>query len=52
LNKSDLPDWEVDEKQIQKAQEMGIKMLYTSAKMGTAVREAFETLAREVLGES
>jgi small GTP-binding protein len=49
LNKSDLPNWEVDNKQVEKAVASGIKILRTSAKTGTAVNEAFETLARDML---
>jgi len=49
LNKNDLPDWEVDEARIEKARASGIKILYTSAKTGTAVNEAFGTLARDML---
>jgi len=49
LNKSDLPDWEVTDKHVEAARASGVKTLYTSAKMGTAVNEAFETIARDML---
>jgi small GTP-binding protein len=49
LNKSDLSDWEVDNERVEKARASGVKILYTSAKTGTAVNEAFETLARDML---
>jgi len=49
LNKSDLPDWEVDNERVEEARASGIKIMYTSAKMGKAVDEAFETLARDML---
>ncbi|MCL1926325.1 MAG: GTP-binding protein [Syntrophorhabdaceae bacterium] len=52
LNKSDLPDWEMDDEHVEKAQALGIKILRTSAKTGTAVQEAFETLARDMLGQN
>ena len=46
VNKSDLPDWEVGEKQIEQARAMGITVLHTSAKTGQTVQDAFETLAK------
>ena len=49
LNKSDLPDWEVENQHIEKAIASGIRVLRTSAKTGTAVNEAFETLARDMM---
>jgi len=49
LNKSDMPDWEVDNERVEEARASGIKILYTSAKTGTAVNEAFEFLARDML---
>jgi len=49
LNKSDLPDWEVTDKHVEAARASGIKTLHTSAKMGTAVNEAFEVMARDML---
>ena len=49
LNKSDLPGWEVDNDHVEKAQASGIKILRTSARMGIAINEAFETLARDML---
>jgi small GTP-binding protein len=49
LNKSDLPDWEVDNERVEQAKASGIKILRTSAKMGSAVDEAFETIARAML---
>jgi len=49
LNKSDLPDREVDDERQEEARASGIKILHTSAKIGTAVNEAFETLARDML---
>ena len=49
LNKSDLPDWEVGEKQIEQAQGMGISFLHTSAKTGHTVEEAFEALTKAML---
>ena len=52
LNKSDCPDWEVDDGRIKAAQDSGIKILRTSAKTGTAVNEAFETLARDMLANT
>jgi small GTP-binding protein len=52
LNKSDLPDWEVENKHVEKALASGIKILRTSAKMKTAVNEAFETLARDMLART
>jgi len=48
LNKSDLPDWEVDNKRVEEALASGIKILRTSAKMKIAVDEAFEALARDM----
>ena len=52
LNKSDLPGWEVDDERVKKARASGIKILYTSAKTGTSVNEAFETLARDMLARN
>jgi hypothetical protein len=52
LNKNDLPDWEVTDAHVGKALALGIKTLRTSAKMGTAVNEAFETLARDMLART
>jgi len=49
LNKSDLPNWEVGNEHVEEALASGIKILRTSAKTGTAVNEAFETLARDML---
>jgi len=49
LNKSDLPNWEVDNERVEEVRASGIKVLRTSAKTGTAVNEAFETLARDML---
>jgi len=49
LNKSDLSNWEVDNARVEEALASGIKILRTSAKTGTAVHEAFETLARNML---
>jgi len=49
LNKSDLPNWEIDNELVEKALASDIKILRTSAKTGTAVNEAFETLARSML---
>jgi small GTP-binding protein len=52
LNKSDLPDWEVDNARVDEALASGIKILRTSARTGTAVNEAFETLARDILAKA
>ena len=52
LNKSDLPNWEVGDEHLEKARALGIKVLHTSAKTGTAVNEAFETLTREILAKT
>jgi len=52
LNKSDLPNWGVDNEHVEKALTSGIKILRTSAKTGTAVNEAFETLARDMLART
>ena len=52
LNKSDLFNWEVGNEYVEKALALGIKVLRTSAKTGTAVTEAFETLARDMLGKA
>jgi len=52
LNKSDLPNWEMGNEHVEKALASGIKILRTSAKIGTAVNEAFETLARDLLGKT
>lgn len=52
LNKSDRPTWEVDDERIEAAQASGIKVLRTSARTGTAVNEAFETLAKEMLAKT
>jgi len=52
LNKSDLPDWEVNTEHVEEALASGIKILHTSAKTGTAVSEAFETLARDMLAKA
>ena len=52
LNKSDLDEWEVTDEHVEKASASGIKILRTSAKTGTAVKEAFEALAREMLAET
>jgi small GTP-binding protein len=54
LNKSDLPDsdWEVGNERVEEAKASGIKILYTSARMGTAVNEAFETLTRDMLAKA
>lgn len=52
LNKSDRPAWEVDDERIKVAQAAGIKVLRTSARTGTAVNEAFETLAKDMLAKT
>jgi len=52
LNKSDRPNWEVDNERVEKARASGIKILHVSAKTGTSVNEAFETLARDMLARS
>jgi len=52
LNKNDLPDWEVDDERVEEARASGIKVMYTSARMGTAVNEAFEMLARDMLART
>ena len=52
LNKSDLPDWEVDNERVEKARASGIRILRTSARTGTAVKEAFETLTRDILAKT
>ena len=52
LNKSDLSDWEVNNERMEEAQTSGIKILRTSAKMGTAVNDAFEALARDMLART
>jgi len=52
LNKSDLDEWEVTDEHVEKASASGVKILRTSAKTGTAVKEAFETLAREMRAET
>jgi small GTP-binding protein len=49
LNKSDLPNSEVDNDRVEKAISSGIKILRTSAKTRASVDEAFETLARNML---
>ena len=49
LNKSDLTDWEVDNERVEQAVASGIKIMRVSAKTGTAVDEAFDTLARNML---
>ena len=52
LNKCDLPNWEVDNDRVEEAEALGIKILRTSARIGTAVNEAFETLARDMLAKT
>ena len=52
LNKSDLPDWEIENERVEETRASGIKVLHTRAKMGTAVNEAFETLARDMLAKT
>jgi small GTP-binding protein len=52
LNKSDLPDWEVDNERVKEVQASGIKILRTSARTKMAVDEAFETLARDMLART
>ncbi|WAW10341.1 GTP-binding protein [Oxalobacter vibrioformis] len=52
LNKSDRPTWEVNDERIEAAQAAGIKVLRTSARTGTAVNEAFETLAKDMLAKT
>ena len=49
LNKSDLPDWEINDECVEEARASGIKILRTSAKMKIDVDEAFETLTRDML---
>ena len=51
LNKSDLPDWEVDEELVNEARACGMKIIRTSAKMKKSVNEAFEALARDMLAK-
>jgi len=52
LNKSDLPDWEVEDEHLEEARASGIKILRTSARTGTAVNEAFEILAKDMLANT
>lgn len=50
INKVDLKDqWEINENMIASAEDQGIPILYTSAKSGAGVEEAFQSLARSML---
>ena len=49
LNKSDLPDWEFSEQQIEALRASGVEIMLTSAKENIGVEEAFYTLAKQML---
>ena len=49
LNKSDLPDWEVSEEQIEALEVAGVEVMRTSAKENVGVEEAFHRLAQQML---
>jgi small GTP-binding protein len=51
LNKSDLTDeWEIEESMLDDARARGWVVMNTSAKTGSGVEEAFQVLARKILG--
>lgn len=50
LNKDDLvDDWEIDDEALAALEARGLTIVRTSAKTGTMVDEAFETLARQLV---
>lgn len=52
VNKSDLEDlWEIAPGLIEELKSQGIPVIRTSAKTGRSVRQAFETLTRNMLGK-
>lgn len=50
FNKSDLDDWEIDKKTIEKLSNDGFTIAMTSAKTGQGVEDIFLTLANAILG--
>lgn len=51
INKADLaPSWEIRDDQIHALEQMGMKVVKTSAKTGLAVNESFTALAGAMLG--